>query len=353
MSVPVVSVIMAAYNGVTVIGETLDTLAAQTMPEWELIVVDDCSRDDTVALVVARGDPRIRVVSSSENGGPVIARNRAIALARGRYIAGLDQDDLCAPDRFARQAAYLDAHDDTVLVATAALVLEDGQLRPAPHAPVSTPALIEWLLTIENPIVWSSVMMRAATARRLDPVTRPELLYAEDFDLYHRLAPLGRIARIDTPLVTYRQHGGGLSKRFADAMRTSASRVLAEHYLPILGEDAEAAAALVTRHVMVQEPVPDRDTLARLGATLITLQDTYLSQRPVARDDRRLIRWETARRWARVGRAGLRTGGIGLGDAVAVRPDHLGLGYQGVEQLVWSRLIGGARAAGRRWRERA
>jgi hypothetical protein len=344
---------MAAYNGEAIIGETLDSLAAQTMSDWELIVVDDCSRDDTIGYVAARGDPRIRVLASAQNGGPVIARNRAFALARGRYVAGLDQDDLCAPDRFARQIAYLDAQPDTALVATAALVLENGRLRPAPHAAVTTPALMEWLLHIENPIVWSSVMMRAGTARALDPFTRPELLYAEDFDLYHRLAPLGRIARIDAPLVTYRQHSGGLSKRFADTMRTSATRVLSERYAPILGGEAPSAAALIAEHVMAQAPVPDRDTLARLGATLIALQDAYLSEGEVARDDRRLIRWETARRWARIGRAGLRTGALGLGDAVAVRPDHLGLGYQGVEQLVWSRLIGGARAMGRHWRDRA
>lgn len=348
-SPPVVSVVMAAYNGAALVRETLATLAAQTMADWEAIVVDDRSTDDTLAVLRAWPDPRVRVIAAAENRGPVHARNIAFAAARGRYVAGLDHDDLCRPERFARQVAYLDRHPRVVLVGSAAAALAGDRTSALPLAPVTTPALIEWLLRIENPLVWSSVMIRAEAARRLDPFTRPELLYAEDFDLYHRLAALGRIARLDEELTVYRQHGGGVSKRFVDAMRVSAARVLAEAYGPVLGAEAEGAAALVVRHVMAQVPVPDRATLGRLGAVLVTLQEDFLATRPVDAHDIALIRWETARRWARIGRAGLRTGALDLGDAMAVRPDHVGLGYAGPEQLIWSRLVGGAR----RWLKRA
>lgn len=340
---PIVSVVMAAYNGAGIVGETLETLAAQTMTDWEAVIVDDRSTDDTLAVLRAWPDSRIRVIAAERNGGPVIARNIAFAAARGRYVAGLDHDDLCRPERFARQVAYLDRHPDVVLAGTAAAALCDGQVTALPHPPVTTPALIEWLLRIENPLVWSSVMMRADVARGLDPFTRPELVCAEDFDLYHRLARRGRIARLDDELVTYRQHRGGMSKRLAAAMHASATRVLAETYAPVLGDAADAAAALIVRHVMAQAPVPDRATLGRIGTILAALQDAFLADREPDENDVRLIRWETARRWARIGRAGLRTGGIDLIDAMAVRPDHVGLGYAGPEELVWSRLIGRAR----------
>ena len=346
---PTVSVIIAAYNGAALITNTLRSLSAQTLRDWEAVVVDDCSTDDTLAVVRAYPDPRVRVIVAARNGGPVRARNLAVEHARGRYLAGLDHDDLCRPERLARQVAYLGRHPDVVLVGTQAAMLSGGEVRASSHAPVTSPALIEWLLLIENPLVWSSVMVRADAARALEPFTRPELLYAEDFDLYHRLARVGRVARLDEELLIYRQHAGGLSKRFADAMGASAGAVLAEAYRPMLGEDARAAAALVAAHVMAQQPVPDRATLDRLGQVLTMLQAHHLAARAVSRDDRRLIRWETARRWARIGRAGLRTGALRLGDAVATRPDHLGLGYAGVDQLLWSSLIGGARRAGA-WR---
>ena len=235
-----------------------------------------------------------------------------------------------------------------MLVGTAANVLADGAILPSALAPLSTPPLIEWLLRIENPLVWSSVMFRAEAARRLHPFQRPERVYAEDFDLYHRISAYGRIARLDDELMTYRRHGGGASQTQAEAMRARAADVLAEVYAPLFGDAAADTARLIVRHVMAHQPVPDRATLAAVGEALVRLQDDFLAAHRPDPESRSLIRWETARRWARIGRAGLRTGTLNLGDATAVRPDHLGLGYAGIDELILSRLVGSVRAAQRR-----
>lgn len=344
MTDPLVSVVIPAYNGTAFIGETLASLAAQTLTDWEAIVVDDRSTDATRDLVRGWSDRRVRLVEQSENGGPVRARNRGVAAARGRYIAGLDQDDLCRPERLALQVAYLEAHPDVVLVGAQAEQLRDGRVSPMHYAALTTPDLIAWLSWIENPIVWSTVMLRGETARALDPFTRPEAVYAEDFDLYHRIAPHGRIARIDRPLLVYRQHAGGVSKRFVDTMQRAATQVLAERHAALLG-DVEAAelARLLVIHNMGGAPVPDRASLLRLGRGIATLQHAFLERERPDRESARLIRWETARRWARIGRAGLRSGSVGLADVVAARPPHLGLGYAGVETLLWSGAIGAVR----------
>lgn len=346
---PTVSVVMAAYNGAALLPETLGSLRRQTFGDFEVIVVDDCSSDATRDVVRGCADPRVRLIALSENGGPVRARNRAFAEARGRYVAGLDQDDLCHPDRFARQVAYLDAHPGTVLVGSATQVLADGITLPSPHAAHTTPALLRWLIRIENPLVWSSVMVRADAARRLAPFTRPDILYAEDFDLYHRLSRLGAIARLDAPLLAYRRHAGGASQRYEATMLANARRVLAENHVRTLGEAADTAAALVVEHLMHRQPVPDRDALARLGTVLRRLQDGYLAEAALDENDLRLVRWTTARRWADVSRASLRAGTIGMRDALAVRPSHLGLGHAGIEELLWARLIGRARRVKQRY----
>lgn len=341
---PTVSVVIPGYNGAAFIGETLQSLARQTLADWEAIVVDDCSADDTRAIVRGWGDPRVRLIENAENGGPVRTRNRAVAAARGRYIAGLDQDDLCLPERLARQVAYLDAHPDVALVGTQAEQFHGRRVSAMHYAPHTTPDLIGWLSWIENPLVWSTVMVRADVARMLQPFTRPEILYAEDFDLYHRIRPLGRIARIDTPLLLYRQHAGGASKRFTDTMRASAMRVLAERHAPLLGEaGATDLAMLLVLHNMGGLPVPDRATLVRLGEGIAALQAAFLQQERPNAESRKLIRWETARRWARIGRAGLRSGSVGLSDVLAARPPHLGLGYAGLETLLWSGAVGAVR----------
>ncbi|WP_267379471.1 MULTISPECIES: glycosyltransferase family 2 protein [unclassified Sphingomonas] len=347
---PTISVVMAAYNAAELIGETLDSLAAQSFGDFEAIVVDDRSTDDTAAFVARWPDPRVRLIVQDSNGGPVLARNRGVAEARGRYVAALDHDDLCRPGRFAAQVAYLDAHPEIALLGTAADYLTDGKVTPSIYPVTTSPALIAWLSQIENPLVWSSVMLRTDAARRLDPFTQPAMLYAEDFDLYHRIRPFGGIARLDTPLLVYRQHAGGISKRFVGTMETSAARVLAEAHAATLGDRAAEIADLLVRHNMTKLPVPDRATLAALGWGIATLQATFLASHPsCSAEDIRLIRWETALRWARIGRAGLRAGTIGVADVIAVRPPHLGLGYAGAGDLLWSGLVGGVRRAHRRW----
>ncbi len=340
---PTVSIVMAAYNGVVLLPPTLAAVSAQSFGDFELLVVDDCSSDETRDVVAAWPDPRVRLIALAQNGGPVNARNRAVAEARGRYIAGLDQDDICRPDRLARQVAYLQAHSDVALVGANADNLYDDVLRPPTYAPLTTPALVTWLSWIENPLVWSSVMMRGDAARALSPFTRPDLSCAEDFDLYHRIQAMGRLARIDDVLLAYRQHAGGMSKRYTTAMHDSARRILAEAHRSILGDGADAIATLLVRHNMGRAPVHDRATLWRLGDAIATLQAAFVARHAPDAADLRLIRWETALRWARIGRAALRTGNVRLRDVMAIRPDHLGLGYAGIDALLWSATVGWVR----------
>lgn len=346
MTVPTVSVVIPAYNSAGLLPATLDSLRAQTLTDWEAIVVDDCSPDATRELVAAWPDPRVRLVQMPANGGPVRARNRGIVESRGRYIAGLDHDDLCRPARLARQVAWLDRHPEVALLGTGVECLVGDAVRPSTYPPATTPGLIAWLLQIENPLAWSSVMLRADVARALDPFTRPDRLYAEDFDFYHRVAPFGAVARLDEPLLLYRQHAGGVSRRFVDTMRASATEVLAERHAPLLGPEAARAASLLVRHNMGGEPVPDRATLIELGAVLVTLQQCFLAERTDA-ETRRLVRWETAKRWSKIGRTGLRAGTLSVADVLAVRPQHLGLGYAGADTLAVAGLVGGARRTGR------
>ena len=344
MSTPAISVIMPAYKGGAMIEPTMRSVLAQTFADFEVIVVDDCSPDDTLARLRAIADPRVIVIAAERNGGPVASRNRAFAAARGRYIVGLDQDDLCHPERFARQWAFLDAHPEVVLVASAVDYLEDGAIQP-PRAPfATTPLLIDWQLQMGNPLVWSSVMFRAEAARRLDPFERQERLYAEDFDFYHRLAQFGAIARIDMPLTTYRIHPGGASKHSAARMIESASAVLAEHYAPIFGGEAPDAAGLVIGHFASGNPAPDAATLARLAGVIARVHDHFIATRAPDSAATALIMAEYSRAWWRLATASVRAGFIPLPLALAARPAGLALSDAGVIHAATSAVIGRCRA---------
>lgn len=103
-----VSIITPAYRAAQVIPATIDSVLAQTWPHWEMLVADDCSPDDTRAVVqgYADRDPRIRLIPMPKNGGPAAARNGALEQARGRWIAFLDADDLWLPQKLERSIAF-------------------------------------------------------------------------------------------------------------------------------------------------------------------------------------------------------------------------------------------------------
>ncbi|MBX3594172.1 glycosyltransferase family 2 protein [Sphingomonas sp.] len=338
---PAISVIMPVYNGATHLAATLDSLWAQRFPDFELILVDDGSTDGTRDLIAAQRDPRIRAIFAERNMGPVAARNRAAGEARGRYIAALDADDLALPDRFARQVALLDADRSVAMVATAAeFLLEGGRLRPSSVPAETSPGFLDWLLRFGNPILWSSVMIRADAARRLDPFMRRERMFAEDFDFHHRIRSHGRIARIDEVLLQYRCHAGGISQRSRTRMATRAAAVLRDVNADVWGAEASFLARQVVRYLMLEEPVGDAATLANVIRAVALL--------PPPADERgmSLAAAHLGRLYLRLARAGVRSGWLSLADLSRLR--SAGMEGPGLPGVQW-RAVGLARAI---WRER-
>ncbi len=117
MEGPAVTVVMAAFNAEACLDRALDSLRAQTLTDWELVVVDDCSTDGTAALLAARAavEPRIRVVRQAVNRGPAAARNRGLDLARGDWVTILDSDDAFRPERLCALVALAERTGATLV----------------------------------------------------------------------------------------------------------------------------------------------------------------------------------------------------------------------------------------------
>jgi glycosyltransferase involved in cell wall biosynthesis len=105
-----VSIIMPSYNTARFIPETIQSVLDQTYTNWELIIVDDCSKDDTDAVVAQYQDPRIRYLKNEKNSGAAVSRNYALREAKGRWIAFLDSDDLWMPTKLEKQIAFMEQH---------------------------------------------------------------------------------------------------------------------------------------------------------------------------------------------------------------------------------------------------
>ena len=135
MAGPLVSVVMPSYNHEAFVAEAIGSLIDQSFEEWELVVTDDGSPDDTVEVIGSFDDPRIRLHAFDRNRGACSAMNDAISRARGRYVAVLNSDDAFAPHKLATQVEYLERHPDRAAVfATAEFIDENSELlAPGSH----------------------------------------------------------------------------------------------------------------------------------------------------------------------------------------------------------------------------
>lgn len=106
-----VSIVMPSYNTAEYIGASIRSVLSQTYQNWELLIVDDCSTDNTDAVVAGFADSRIRYLRNEKNSGAAVSRNYALREAKGRWIAFLDSDDLWAPEKLEKQVAFMLTHD--------------------------------------------------------------------------------------------------------------------------------------------------------------------------------------------------------------------------------------------------
>lgn len=200
--VPAVSVIMAVHNGAAWVAEAVRSVLDQTMPDLELIVVDDASSDGTAGILAGLADPRLRV-QRTERLGLARALNEGLRLARAPLVARLDADDVAAPDRLARQVAFMQARPEVGVLGTGAREVDAAGRAWGVVRPPAADADIRRALIRRNLFVHSSVMVRRALlvdAGGYDP----SFPVAQDYDLWLRLARRTRLANLPEPLVVRR-----------------------------------------------------------------------------------------------------------------------------------------------------
>ena len=184
---PVVSVVIAAYNARRTLAETLDSLLAQTFKDFEAIVVDDGSTDDTAALAASTGDHRVRVVRQA-NAGVSAARNRGAVDARGEFLSFLDSDDLWTPDKLAAEVAALRADPAAGLAYTWTRFIDRDGLPLPWTATANAEGMVRDQLLLGCFLAnGSSIMVRRSAFEAVGGY-EPSLRTAEDWDFYLRIA---------------------------------------------------------------------------------------------------------------------------------------------------------------------
>jgi glycosyl transferase family 2 len=209
---PTVSVVLSVRNGGQDLPQALETILSQSFADFELIVINNGSVDRTGEYLDSLSDPRVRVFHQKDTG-LAAALNRGISLARGRYIARQDHDDLADPSRIAKQVAFLDAHPDHALVGTCAEIWVGDTPSGRSHDHPTEDDILRFDLLLNNPFVHSSVMMRKSALDHVggyatDPARQPP----EDYELWSRIARHYRVANLGERLTVYREVPSSMSR---------------------------------------------------------------------------------------------------------------------------------------------
>jgi glycosyltransferase involved in cell wall biosynthesis len=213
MTPPAATVVVTSYNYGRYVGAALESVRAQTAADFECVVVDDGSTDDSIRVIKSfLADPRFRLVRQ-QNRGVSHARNVGIGLARGPFVAFLDADDLWRPTKLERQLDRFRADADLGVVFTRRTIVDaDDGPRPCPDGDPPQGEIVGPLFR-QNFVCFSSAMVRTEAAVRVGGFDE-RLGLAVDYDFWLRVARHYPFGVVDEPLVAYRVgHGVNLSRR--------------------------------------------------------------------------------------------------------------------------------------------
>lgn len=209
---PAITVLLPVYNGAADVEQAVRTILSQTYADFELLIINDGSKDNSGEILDRLEDPRIRVIHQ-ENRGLAATLNRGLELANGQYIARQDQDDLSHPERLEKQFAYMEAHAECGLLGTAAEIWVENTPTDRVHVHPSDHATLSFDLIFNNPFVHSSVMLRKDIVLEIggystDPLRQPP----EDYELWSRMARRCSVANLTDRLLIYREMPQSMSR---------------------------------------------------------------------------------------------------------------------------------------------
>jgi glycosyltransferase involved in cell wall biosynthesis len=300
---PRVSVIMNVRDGAATLREALASVRTQTFTDWELVVFDDRSRDESAAVVRAVADPRIRYFLAPETVPLGRARDLAIRLASGEWLAFLDQDDVWAPDKLQRQVALAEkdpsigiVYGRTVMFSARGLLRDFDRWHE--FSPLPEGDIFERLVSESCFIAMSSSMLRRSAAEEIGGVP-DSIEVIPDYHLFLGVARRYRAAAVQQVVCYYRLHPGNMSLSARRQMHEEVLRLL-DAWAPAL-EPALVARRRRIHHTLVAWAELASPVTAPRGIVRLLRHGSvgWLASRPVARALRALRRRLRRPEWRR------------------------------------------------------
>ena len=218
--VPKISLIMSVYNGEDYLAETVESVLCQTFTEWEFIIINDCSTDNTSKILAeyASKDARVKVHTNETNLRLPSSLNKALSLAEGKYIARMDADDICMPDRLQKQYDFMEANPNVDLSSCRFLTLKNGVYSSGGCGGKGDSESIKALLLVTNPILHPGIIAKADVIKELR--YDKNFTCTEDMELWTRFVLNNkRVEILSEYLMIYRLHDKQITETTLDKQR--------------------------------------------------------------------------------------------------------------------------------------
>lgn len=269
-NVPKISVILPVYNGQDYLEAAVASVLSQSFGDFELLIINDGSSDNSASIVEKMGDPRIRFFQQT-NRGLAATLNRAISLARGEYIARQDQDDVYLPARLQKQVEFLDTHPDVGMVGTSAEIFAGNERTTRFLRHPTDNASIKLELLFSNCFVHSSIMIRRAVFNDVggyseDKTRQPP----EDYELWSRVMKKYKLANLPEALTAYREVQGSMSRTGENPFVPNLVKISAENIAWAAGLEVGASEVVALSRLShgVYEGIPPGVGLSRLRGVI-------------------------------------------------------------------------------------
>lgn len=206
---PLVTVLMPVHNGGTFLRDAIESMLRQSYTNFELLIIDDASTDGSDSVIRSFEDRRIRVVSNETNLRLIATLNKGLSLAKGKYVARMDADDISLPERIEKQVAFMEANPDIGICGSSVeFIGQEQRLMKLP----SDPGNIHARLLFKPPIIHPSVIINLSLLNKHSLRYSHEFLHAEDFGLWAEAAQFFKIANLPEVLLKYRLSDQNISK---------------------------------------------------------------------------------------------------------------------------------------------
>jgi len=289
------SVILPVYNASRFVASSIESVLAQTYSEFELIIINDGSTDNSREIILEFKDPRIVFIDREDNRGLIDTLNQGIETAQGDVIARIDADDLCMPLRFEKQMAWLDEHPEVGVIGSNIQLIDANE---SPGMIIVFPersAQINWAMYFYSALAHPSTMIRkrvfdAIGRYRSTDSSGLDLFSVEDYDLWFRALNVTELHNLQDPLTLLRKHDDNITRTNLERHIENALQLSHKMITHILGEDVSIAEIRRLRSIRDKREIISSQNIS----LYLTLLEMYFLKQKVLHSDEKLVRYDAS-----------------------------------------------------------